>query len=179
MDDVFGNLGLLNTERSIVLQTRQGTSIPNSQSPHPPATKQVTDYERLRSQHGANWTQRKPATGTYNCFGLAFASRRTAIYRTGDVELLLKEDGYRRLEITDTPQPGDVLLYIDAEDRSIIHCAVVMEIRRLEGGGVPAGHIPWALSKWNDSYGEDLHHCRHVFFYKDCKWTLEIWTDRP
>lgn len=62
-------------------------------------------------------------SATYNCFGMAFASRRTCIDAT-EVQMILDDDGYVQIESKDV-QPGDIVLYFDAE-REISHVAVVV-----------------------------------------------------
>ncbi len=74
------------TEPRILVQTSLGSSIRNAIAPEPGEVGR-RKYERIRDRYGTNWTRRKPACGRYNCFGMAFASRRTAIYDESAVTL--------------------------------------------------------------------------------------------
>lgn len=92
-------------------------------------------------------------SATYNCFGLAFASRRTWIYDEAEVRKILEDDGYQPLpwdaSIWDI---GDVVLY-RTDDGEISHVAVVVERRAdlLSGDTVIQ-----VISAWGES-GEYLH----------------------
>lgn len=128
------------TEQRIIVQTSLGSSIRNAIAPEPGEAER-RKYERVRKRYGSNWTNRKPACGRYNCFGMVFASRRTAIYDDGEVRLILGEDGYRRVLEEEDPRPGDLVLYRDVGSGIVLHVGVLL--RRNELG---AWH---ALSKWN------------------------------
>jgi hypothetical protein len=149
----LGHLLLLPPEeRSIALQTRRGTDIPNDIAAESgPA--QIAKYERLRRGHLA-WRPRKPACGGYNCFGLVFASRRTSIRDHATIVTILKDDGYRLTAETDL-RPGDIILYKDPTGGEFIHAGLVLSMRPIAGGGsTQFAHI---LSKWDDCCGEDEH----------------------
>lgn len=167
-------------EGSIVVHTRQGNPLENFISCEPAFQKQNT-YRLLRTQHGANWTMRKPATGGYNCAGLVWASRRTCLTNPKDYRRVLAEDGYRQTNESDLVA-GDVVAYVKADEigkvalPEILHVARVCELRPHK----IAGPIPWVISKWDCQYGEDFHAVR------DCPqlaggedFELEFWTDRP
>lgn len=160
-------------ERSIVVETRLRTSIPNSQAPEPDDRLRRV-FARLVASHPA-WEVRRAACGVYNCFGHVWAGRRTAIYEPSGVNAILGDDGYRKLAPSEAPFPGDIALYLTA-DGNILHAAEVVEIRRLSTPVGLGSGTPYALSKLNDSTGEVLHHL------KDVPWedaNVEIWTERP
>lgn len=155
--------------KGIILQTRERHNVANSQSCEPDL-KTHNDYDKFRKKHNF-WINRKPACGVYNCFGMVWASRRTAIYEESDISLILRDDGYRQLLTESQLQPGDIVLYRKNGDTR--HAAMVMEIRPLG-----SSMVPWVLSKWNDSFGEDLHTLWDIpEILKDC--LIEFWTDRP
>ena len=161
-------------QKRIVLQTRTGRNVENSQSPEPGA-KINRAYENLLGDHFA-WLNRKPACGIYNCFGLVWASRRTSIYDESEISKILTDDGYRQLENEIHLQPGDVVLYLRRTDKmhDTLHAAIVLKLEMI-GTSV----IPWVLSKWSDVYGEDIHALRDLpkgEHYRDC--LVEFWTDR-
>ncbi len=161
--------------QEIILQTRLGRNVENSQSCKP--GRNIYDaYHRLVSEH-FTWRNRKPACGIYNCFGLVWASRRTSIYDESEIAKILADDGYRQLQNEIHLQPGDVVLYLRQDDRirDTLHAAIVFRLERI-GTAI----TPWVLSKWSDVYGEDIHalHDLPKFeHYRDC--LIEFWTDRP
>jgi len=159
--------------KGIILQTRAGRYVENSQSCEPDA--RIRDcYNLFRRNHFA-WVNRKPACGVYNCFGLVWASRRTALYKESDIASILTDDGYRRLVSDENPQPGDIVLYLHPSDntRNTLHASMVVELKQLG-----TSTIEWVLSKWNDAFGEDIHALRDVpEHFGDCQ--VEFWTDRP
>lgn len=162
---------LVGTSRGkIILQTRGGRNVENSQSCEPDAMF-GNRYDRLRGKH-FGWVNRKPACGVYNCLGLVWASRRTSIYDEGDISKILKDDGYRQLATEEQPQPGDVVLY--RLNGNTLHAAMVLELKPLQ----PGSRIPWVLSKWNDASGEDIHALQDIpEHFGD--YQIEFWTDRP
>lgn len=164
-------------EAGIGLETRQRTPIPNSQSPNV-SSANLLKFQRLLGNHG-RWELRKAACGLYNCFGHIWASRRTAIYEQSAVELILREDGYRRLRPEESPRHGDIALYyFDSQPRSLLHVGSVCELRRLVLNNVETGApVPWILSKWDDSLGEVLHHVNDVP-WQEGEFTIAFWTER-
>ena len=64
---------------------------------------------------------------TYNCMGMVFACRRTAI-EPEDFSRICREDGYRRLNPTERPIPGDVVAYRIASQSEVEHVAVVVDV---------------------------------------------------
>jgi hypothetical protein len=156
--------------KGIILQTRAGHNVANSQSCEPDATI-APRYDKLRRKHFA-WVSRKPACGVYNCFGLVWASRRTAIYEESDISLLKEDDGYRKLKIDEEPQVGDIVCYL-LHPGNTLHAAIIVELRSLG-----TSTVPWVLSKWGSVFGEDLHTFLDVpEDLEGC--TIEFWTDRP
>jgi hypothetical protein len=158
--------------KEIILQTRVGHCIPNSQSCEPDACSRAR-YDRIREAHA--WVHRKPACGVYNCFGLVWANRRTAIYEEQGISQILDEDGYRKLRIDEQPLPGDIVIYLMFSDqiRNTYHAGVIMELVKQRIGG----NVPWVLSKWDGVCGEDMHEIRDVPpSLSGC--AIEIWTDR-
>ena len=157
------------TEDSIQLETRQKSPIKNVIAPEPGADGR-RKYALIRELHGEHWTNRKPACGVYNCYGMVFASRRTAIYEDAQIPMVLEEDGYRRVVDEGWVRPGDLVFYrMHAPDR-LLHVAVIL---RRDLGAL------FALSKWNSIAGEDEHNIRHHCWSEMEPIELEFWTDRP
>lgn len=165
-------------EREIVLQTRLGNPVKNSQAPAPDA-QSIKTFEYLLSKH-KEWVQRSRPCGIYNCFGHVWASRRTAIYEQPEIDTILRDDGYRLMKPDEHPKHGDLALYYDPTGEYLWHAGLVCEFRgmtteRGESLGLPA---PWVLSKLCAVSGEVLHHARQVHF-PDGDFILKFWTDRP
>jgi hypothetical protein len=159
----------------IILQTRGGRNVENSQSCEPDA--RISDcYNLFRRNHFA-WVNRKPACGVYNRFGLVWASRRTSIYDESEIYKILTDDGYRHLAPDEQPQPGDLVLYLRRNGdtlRDTVHAAIVLELEK-----VGTYVVPRVLSKWSDVFGEDIHGFLDIpknEYYRDC--LIEFWTDR-
>jgi hypothetical protein len=171
---MFGHLPLLgSTMRSIRVDTHLGNAVENDIAP---ATDQRgrTLYEVVRRRHPL-WKNRRPATGTYNCFGLAFASRRTSIRADAEVEKVRHDDGYRTLGALERPSPGDVVIY-RAQSGALLHVAVVTRVELMHPES--SAFAVFALSKWNDHYGEDEHEINdHPL--RDLDAAIELWSDRP
>ncbi len=160
---------LLGTPQKIILQTRRGQNIDNSQSCTPDEMT-IRRYNLLRSKH-ASWRNRKQPCGFYNCFGLVWASRRTSIYEESEISKILIDDGYRQITEVEM-QPGDIVLY--RFQGNTLHAAMFIEFREIQLGKSP---VPWVLSKWGDVFGEDFHPINDVpGHFEGCH--IEIWTDR-
>lgn len=169
------------TARSIIVQTKIGNDVKNDIAPDID-DRQRAIYSLVREKHGARWTHRKPACGTYNCFGHLFASRRTAIREDPEIEQILLEDGYRQLNSNENICPGDIVIYRDRTDRMIVHGGVIMRLDTLAPGKIDleqVATVPMVLSKWDDKSGEDLHQLMDIPFRgKGFDIYCEIWTDR-
>ncbi len=88
----------------------------------------------------------------YNCHGMTFASRRTAIHSEVAVELILQDDGYREIRQSNA-LPGDVVLYYEqsGRNRSLTHSGVIVGVERI--GSIITLRV---VSKWG-SGGEYVH----------------------
>lgn len=159
------------TEDSIHLETRQKSPIDNVIAPEP-GPEGERKYARIRKLYGQHWTNRKPACGVYNCYGMIFASRRTAIFDDDQIPMVLEEDGYRRVVDERWVRPGDLVFYRLCAPDKLLHVAVIL--RRDDTLGTL-----FALSKWNSIAGEDEHHIRHHCWSKMEPVELDFWTDRP
>jgi len=167
------------TERSVVVQTRQGTNIKNLIELEPGPGERAT-YQRFVAKFGKNWVPRKSPTGIYNCAGHVWASRRTAILEEDQWRLILREDGYRRLGEHEEPAPDDLALYVDVDARgeALLHVARVLGLCR--GVAPDSRRIPWVVSKWNSTSGEAMHHVHDVpYGRQEFHFRMEYWTDRP
>ncbi|MFC2002976.1 hypothetical protein ACFLV4_03410 [Chloroflexota bacterium] len=131
---------------SIIVQTRVGNPIPNSQ------IHEFSSYETnlfpIYERDFPKATFREPPNPIYNCHGLSFASKRTGIDKNYALRTILCDDGYKEVE-KEKVLPGDIALYY-TEDGDIEHSGIVIS--------EPDKHlkIPQVLSKWG-SYKEAIH----------------------
>lgn len=160
------------TERRIALETREGTPIRNVVAPEP-GEQAHRKYAALRKKFGQRWINRKGACGGYNCHGMVFATRRTAIYDDDQVRRVLKDDGYREISENEV-RPGDIVLYRE-RSMGLLHAAVVLR-KQLGNGQLFAW---FALSKWDDVCGEDEHNVRFHCWTAESDVVMEFWTERP
>jgi hypothetical protein len=163
---------LLSTKKVLRLETKLGRQIENQVAP-PPSARHVSDYNRSRNPA---WENRRSACGEYNCHGHVFAARRTSIYEDIEVTKILMDDRYRKLGDDERLKPDDILIYVWKE--KIIHAARVMEVGKLSNNPDSRTIVKRALSKWNDSWGEDFHGVSEVpFALQFPDYQVETWTD--
>lgn len=165
--------------RTIEVQTTTGKRLRNYVAP-PVGQQDVSAYHlAIRPKH-KKWIPRRDATGTYNCAGMVWASRRTCLTHPEDWELVLCEDGYRKVDNQNDVITGDIVVYRAKSDGEILHVARICEIRYLDAGdGGEKILIPLALSKWDQKCGEDIHNLDDVNLNGGTEYEREIWTDRP
>jgi hypothetical protein len=167
-----------NTERKIALETRLGTPIRNAIDP-PPRPDQIQKFARLCEKY-PQWRQRVGPVGGYNCLGHVWASRRTGIYDDveGQIDLIFRDDGFRVLSVNESPLPGDLVAYwtAQADRRLFLHVGMILELRGAEGTEIS---IPFVLSKFDATFGEVVHHFRHVPYPEAFQTQIEFWTERP
>lgn len=93
------------------------------------------------------------------------------------MDLILREDGYRRLRDGEEVAVGDLALYVvtgAVGARKYLHVGRVCELLQADGF---VGTVPRILSKWNDCAGEVVHASKDVSWSEDL-YELEFWTDR-
>jgi len=162
----------------IPLATRKKTPIPNAQAADPDY--RAIQLDKLRLKQHKDWKLRKPISGLYNCYGHVWASRRTAIYDNFIIDIILHEDGYRKIQDDEPLQWGDLILYYCSVSRHLLHVGVVQEFESLyvANTSMVGKPVPRILSKWNDSSSEVLHHEKDVP-WKESDYSYIFWTDRP
>ena len=121
------------------------------------------------------WARERPhadlrsISGTYNCMGFVFATRRTCI-DIEELQFILVEDGYKRIAETDV-EPGDLVVY--QRDGQRTHVALVLRVDGTFGGMMP--NIVHACSQWGAD-GEYFHRAAYVPSHYGIP--AEYWTDR-
>jgi hypothetical protein len=132
----------------IIVQTRAGTRIRVSQA----STLQATFRAGDKIEHGKHPNavpRTQEISGFFNCHGLVFASRRAAIDEVDQMPMILKEDGYTKVPVTDI-LPGDVAIYYDLTNGDALHSAVVVDCPQNHAAAV------MVVSKWG--YGREYRH---------------------
>src|SRR5579884_3544505 len=130
-------------ETEFLLLTRNRSKIGNT-----PAAPQVdaSEWERWKrvNRNGIQFEIRKEACGVYNCAGLVWANRRTAIYESAEYELILREDGYRKIVGEEKVQLGDIVVCRLSNDTKIVHVGVIILFKDepAEFGKKPASTVP-------------------------------------
>jgi hypothetical protein len=108
----------------------------------------------------------------YNCVGLVFAARRTAIDCPSTLDMILRDDGYYIVPETDVVC-GDVVVY---RNRGVPnHVGLIYELKDVSIRQDRSSIELWVLSQWGED-GEYIHKCREVpHIYGD---TIEFWSER-
>jgi hypothetical protein len=83
---------------------------------------------------------RNNPTDCYNCHGMTFASRRTGIYETPEINKIIADDSYGEISKLDT-LPGDIVLYYGLNG-DIEHSGIVVQKPDNQL------NIPIVVSKW-------------------------------
>jgi len=114
----------------------------------------------------------RTVTGTYNCMGMVFASRRTWVETDSDVlNLILEDDGYRKVEDVKTLFVGDIVVY-RSEDGEPQHVGIVIE----KTPQISSGNFEIkVLSKWGND-GECIHELNYI--PSQCGIPTDFYTDR-
>lgn len=153
---------------NLPVSTKLGTPIPNEQrGPMHPERMLAAQQIVLDHHHSA-----KPRSldSAYNCVGMVFAARRTCI-EPEHVGLILREDGFRRVENEAELEIGDVVVCW-TDDHQISHVGLIANIAVV----VTRGHREiTVLSQWGAD-GEYFHRIDDV--NPNLGNPTEFWTDR-
>ena len=162
------NQGSERDPRALPLFTRAGNFIANERNPPLRRERMLEALELHRRDHPDAMV--RSLVSTHNCMGLLFASRRTLV----DMEqwdLIQADDGYRKLDESEAPMPGDVVLYRDRHHRP----SHVAQIIRVDLDIARAEHHVEVVSQWGRD-GEYIHKIADVPFLLGAP--AEIWTER-
>lgn len=143
-------------DESLALQTRQKRRIPNE---FRALDKHPDTLAELARMFGVShpFARLVCSSALYNCGGLVFGSRRVWI-EPEEFLRILEDDGYEL--ITDSPSPGDIVLYGTSLDpEGIAHVGVVHHAP--VASSPQADHEILVRSKWGDA-GEYVHEMRDV-----------------
>lgn len=144
-------LGTPTDPQALKLETRKHRWIHNVLRPEATRDQMLTRIAVLLS--ACPRTKLVSASAIYNCYGLAFAARRSAIVDEDDVVAILEDDQYRKLPWDPNAWlPGDIVIYRNG-DGAIVHAGVVVNksVDLLQGDVTI-----YVLSAWG-GHGEYLH----------------------
>jgi hypothetical protein len=140
-------------KQAIGMQTRLANDILNEFDPTLPHAQDVAVCKTLVASYPMAEARTSGPSYGYNCHGLTFAARRTQVYRSIDIQHILREDGYNVISIANA-LPGDVAIYQSQESGELEHSGIVVERQSNIMG-------PKIVSKWGASQ-EFIH------FYAAC-----------
>ncbi len=136
---------------SIQLVTRERRWIRNVRLPELPPERMKAAERTCHGSHPMIIT--RSLSATYNCFGMVFASRRTAITAPQELGHILHDDGYRRVSTRAEVKVGDVVVYRHAPGAEIAHVGIVIHVEHRLG---QADVTITVLSQWGRD-GEYIH----------------------
>lgn len=161
------SFGSENDNTSIRLDTRRKRFIPNSQPPErPPESLKAAVKICTNIVPGIEFRR---ASATYNCVGLVFASRRTAI-EPEHLQMIIEDDGYKRIKNEKDVKKGDIVLYRDRNEYT--HIGIIVGVRT---NIVNCKFEFTVLSQWGRD-GEYVHSVDKVPEQYGNDW--EFWTER-
>jgi len=133
----------------IRLETSKKTGIDNFQDTEI-SSFQLNWNLKLPIQHPNTIIRTKPSP-TYNCHGLTFASRRTRIEKSSNINKILCDDSYEEIVDIKNVLPGDIVVYY-SKTGDPNHSGIVVENNCKT-------IIPIICSKWGCA-GEFIHSLR-------------------
>ena len=138
------------------LQTRCLRQIKNELLKREPIPGQVAQAQDYKARFSGCQHRPTKVSLRYNCHGLTFAARRTAIWDSEALQIILDDDGYCKVPWEDVVT-GDIAIYVEAGDYS--HSGIISYVDR--SGVVP---VMWVLSKWGHAHEvvHKLHECPYA-----------------
>jgi hypothetical protein len=115
-----------------MVQTRAGNLVPNllvEKDLPSGALREREEFQRRRDPAGMNPADLIRLSDTYNCVGLAFASRRVEI-APEHIRQFLIEDGYRKIELAKVRVGDAVLYWPDDAPNFALHIGIVVWVPR-------------------------------------------------
>lgn len=154
----------------IALSTLKRRAIANGQRREWPPFRLLAGAEMLKRDFPA--ATLRSLTAVYNCWGLAFASRRTWV-DLDQVRTILDDDGYAKVDKERDVRPGDVAVYLRPDDE-YEHVAIVLHV---EPDVERASFRFLVISKWGVN-GEYIHDLRHIPMTGGVATRIEFFSER-
>jgi len=147
-------------KRSISLQTRKGNNVDNCQSGFLTLLEK-SEFADLERKYPDKKKRTEP-NAVYNCHGLVFGARRTAIDDGNEImRKIIPDDEYHEIALQDV-LAGDIALYF-GDDGDIEHSAIVVSEPD------SCVKIPMVVSKWG-KYSEVIHLATYCEYSKNIKY---------
>jgi hypothetical protein len=152
-------MALILISAELELSTRRNRHISNKMNREPPLDGARLRIEDLKREY-PNATHRDDVgpCNTFNCHGLTFGARRTWIDKPADVQKILDDDDYERVDVNSV-KPGDVAVF--RKNGDIDHSGVVVDVDNLRR--------PRILGKW--AFLHEVVHYPWEGPYDDCQVT--------
>lgn len=141
----------------IIVHTRLRREIENIQDDKSLTLWEQHNFAELKIKHQYKYLRNGPTT-IYNCHGLVFASRRTRVHDTAELQKILQDDNYKEIDQKNI-LPGDVILYIN-EMGGFEHSGIVLEVTN-------EPRVPIICSKWGNN-GPEVVHSAYICPYDKC-----------
>lgn len=148
------------------LHTREERQIKNELLRRDPIPGQVQQAQDYRARYPECEHRPTRASLRYNCHGLTFAARRTAITESGAIQSILRDDGYQKVEWRDVIA-GDTVVYLEEGDYS--HSGIVTNAD--QSGNLP---LIWVLSKWGHAH-EVVHKLQDCPYARRPDGEIQFW----
>ncbi|WP_125169742.1 hypothetical protein [Leptospira saintgironsiae] len=84
------------------------------------------ELDRKYRQEFSTAIPRSNPCNYYNCHGLTFASRRTRVINSNEIQIILEDDSYKQIENIRNVMPGDIVVYYQEGDAQ--HSAIVINV---------------------------------------------------
>jgi len=150
----------------LALETRRKRTIRNELLKREPTPGDIIAARDLRSRYSACEHRPTDVSLQYNCHGLTFASRRTAITESDAIQSILDDDGYKVVGDGEV-SVGDIVVYSEYGDFS--HSGIVTRVDSI--GSVK---IVWVLSKWGRAH-EVVHKLRECPYASHADVQIRFW----
>lgn len=136
----------------LALETRNKHTISNNLNRGEPGDGRTLETKKYIDAYRSATPRTRVPCLKYNCHGLTFAARRTAIENSDEVATILRDDGYEQVT-QNQAMPGDIVIWRAAAvgGGEIIHSGIVVEVPK--DMLVP---VPRVVSKWGYA-----HECIH------------------
>lgn len=142
------------TSWSITLQTAKGRVVRNEQRCPWSKTDQPTRdrLDESKALRFPNAKRRRAATEKYNCHGMSFANRRTGIWSSDPIPMILEDDGFRAIAASQV-HVGDLVVYYYL-GALFWHTGIVVDVPKIDSP--EAEKRMTVMSKWGE-LGEYIH----------------------
>ena len=137
---------LLLIRDSLRLDTREKNHIENDLNREAPTEGIMRKVADLKKDYPTARHRPTQPSAIYNCHGLTFAARRTGISKSAEVQKILNEDGYVKIERSQI-SIGDIAIYQAKDTNEIEHSGIIVEVGQFG---------PRILSKWGQCH-EVIH----------------------